>query len=459
VTLNARCDTSPVQIPASLIVAVASAAPLTPLNSTMIAVGLVSIRDSFHVSLTATTWLISSFYLASAVGQPAMGLLADRLGAKPVFCGGMVIAAIAGALTPLSPNFGWMIGYRMLLALGTSASYPAGMVALRDACGDSRLPSRALSIISMTFAGSAALGPVLGGALISWFGWQAIFLVNVPVAAIGFLMGLFWLPPTARDRQAPVQSFDIFGILTFAGAMSLLLIFLMSLPHPFWLLVPITLPLWVLFIIAERRAKDAFIDIRMLAANPRLTGVLIQFIGTNVVFYAVYYGLPAWLEQVRGYEAEESGLVLLPTAVLGVLTTPIAARLVSRNGPRDAVAIGAVLLAAGSFLLLLLDADTALLSILLITMVSGLPNGFNNFGLQAAMYVEAPEGGMGIASGLFQTSRYVGAIVSAAIVGIVYGDRVSNQGFHLVALIIGLVSLVLVIASATLGRREVHVRQ
>src|SRR3954453_15458324 len=99
---------------------------LNPLNSSMIAVALVSMRDDFEVTLATASWLVSAFYLAAAVGQPVAGRIADLLGHRRVFCAGWVLTALTGILAPLSPSFGWLVAARALQAIGTSAAYPAG---------------------------------------------------------------------------------------------------------------------------------------------------------------------------------------------------------------------------------------------------------------------------------------------------------------------------------------------
>ena len=140
---------------------------------------------------------------------------------------------------------------------------------------------------------------------------------------------------------------------------------------------------------------------------------------------------------------------------MGVLATPLAARLINRSGPRLALIVGAVLLLAGSLLLLLFDAATPVPALLAVGAVLGVPNGFNNLGLQAALYETAPAQQMGAASGLFQTFRYTGAILSTALIGLVMGSSATSERLHTLAAAIAVVSALLVVTSI-LTRRSKH---
>lgn len=452
-----------------LVGAVAAGTLLNPLNSSMIAVALVRLQSDFKVSVASAAWLISGFYLAAAVGQPLMGRLADQFGARRIFSAGLLLVGVTSVLAPFAPAFWWLVALRVVQAFGTSAAYPAGLAMIRAATGDPNGPPPAGALGALSIAGSvsAALGPVLGGFLVALAGWPAIFLVNVPVTAIGLPLALLWLPADRpglgreaehRSRGAVIgallRAVDLPGIVLFSGTLVSLLAFLLSLSGgPLWLLLPIVPVAAVLLVWRERRALPPFLDVRMLAANRPLVGVYAQFAAVNVVFYAVFFGLPLWLQQDRGFSPGQTGLLLTPIAGLGVLATPVAARLISRYGPRPSLIVGALALTVGSLLLLLFNGTTGVLVILAVSAVLGIPNGFNNLGLQAALYTAAPADRMGAASGLFQTCRYIGAVLSTSLLGIVFGEQASSGGLHTIAYVGAVISALLVATSITSRRR------
>src|SRR6185312_6820956 len=189
---------APVRVPPRELAAILLGTVLNPVNSSMIAVALVRIRADFDVSVVALSWLVSSFYLVTAVGQSVLGRLADQLGPRRIQCAGFALIVLAGVLGPLAPSFGWLIGARLLLAAGTAAGFPAGLALLRTASGGRPPAPRTLAAITIAGSTSAALGPALGGALVALAGWQAIFFVNVGLGVVALPLSLRWLP---RDPQ------------------------------------------------------------------------------------------------------------------------------------------------------------------------------------------------------------------------------------------------------------------
>ena len=442
---------------------------LNPLNSSMIAVALGLIQADFRVSMATVSWLLSGFALAAAVAQPMMGRFADLFGPRRVFCAGLLVVGIASALAPLAPAFGWLIACRMLQAFGTSAAYPAGLAILRAVNPQGQAPAGTLGAISIASSVSVALGPVLGGFLAARAGWPALFVVNVPITAAGLVLALRWLPADAthglaRLGAAPspravvrevLRMVDVPGIVLFSGTLASLLAFLLSLSRgPRWPLLPVAAIAAALLVRRERGAAEPFLNVRMLAAHRSLVGVYAQFAGVNIVFYAVFFSLPLWLERVRGFASGVSGLLLLPVAGVGILATPVAARLISRAGPGPALITGAGMLIVGSLLLLVYNATTPVSVLLAVGVVLGIPNGFNNLGLQAALYEHAPAAHMGAASGQFQTFRYVGAILSTSLLGLAFGTTVTSNGLHLIASVLAGISGLLLVASVTTRRRR-----
>src|SRR5215510_6766471 len=441
---------------------------LNPLNSSMIAVALSLIQSHFRVSVAIASWLLSGFALAAAVAQPMMGRFADLFGPRRIFCTGLLLVGVASGLAPVAPAFGWLIACRMLQAFGTSAAYPAGLAIMRAGDPQGQAPAGALGAINITSSVSVALGPVLGGFLAARAGWPAIFLANVPITAVGLLLAWRWLPADALPGRATMgaapsrlavvrtvlRRVDVPGIALFSGMLACLLAFLLSLSgSPLWALLPVVLIAAGVLVLRERGVAEPFLNVRMLAAHRPLIGVYAQFAGVNIVFYAIFFSLPLWLERVRGFESSLAGLLLLPVAGVGILATPVAARLINRCGPGPALITGACLLIVGSLLLLVCNATTPVSVLLAVGVVLGIPNGFNNLGLQAALYEYAPAPHMGAASGQFQTFRYVGAILSTSLLGLAFGRTVTSHGLHLIASVLACISGLLLVASVTIRQR------
>ena len=437
-------------VPRRLVFAIVLGTLLNPLNSSMIAVALVTLHREFRVELGTSTWLISGFYLAGAVGQPLMGRLADILGARRVFLTGLSVAGVVAVLAPLSPSFGWLVAARVVQAFATSTAYPSGLGMIRAAAGGKGIPAQALAMVSVAASVSAALGPTIGGLILSVASWQGIFLVNVPITVLGIVLGLRWLPDTRPSEVtgAGLAGLDVPGVLLFAATLTSLLAGLLSVgSSEAWILLAGVPLLALLLIVRELRTVTPFFDVRLLVANPVLISVFLQFAAVTFVFYSFFFGLPIWLEEVRGFDPRAAGLLILPVTGLGVITTPIAAALISRRGTRSSSVIGSVVLFAGSALLLTFGPGTPVLGLVAVGLVLGVPNGFNNMGLQAALYEAAPPARTSWAAGQFQTFRYVGAILSSTLLGAVFRQRATTEGLHSMALLLVVVAFALVISS------------
>jgi MFS family permease len=175
---------------------------LNPVNSTMISTALVAIARDFQATVAETGLLIGGLYITSAVAQPTMGRLADRLGARRVFLAGLYLIALAGGAGTFVPSLRALIWVRVLLGVGTSAAYPTAMRILRNRAAQTRSvePRMALGILSMSALSTVAIGAALGGILTGLGGWRMVFTVNLPLSLLGILLVFLWIP---EDQTKP----------------------------------------------------------------------------------------------------------------------------------------------------------------------------------------------------------------------------------------------------------------
>ncbi|MET7358809.1 MFS transporter [Streptomyces sp. NPDC005562] len=429
---------------------------LNPLNTTMISTALVAIGHDFGVGASDTAWLVSVLYLASAVGQPVLGRLADSIGPRRVFLGGLVVVVASGLVGALAPGFGWLLVSRLLLGIGTSAAYPAAMAVLR---GESvRLgrptPRTVLGRLSFAALGSAAVGPTLGGLLVATAGWRGIFAVNVPVALLAYGSALRWIPkdpPRAGAKAAGGGggrggALDPLGILLFTGALCCLVVFLLDLSAPMWWLLAPTAVLGAVLTWWQLCHPSPFIDLRMLGANRALARTYLRHGLSYLVVYCVMYGFTQWLEEERGYSSLHTGLVMLPMSLAALACSLIGAR---TKGIRAPLTVAAVLLAAGSALLLGTSGATPLAALLITGACFGVPQGLMGTANQAAVQQYAPADAIGAAAGLQRTAQYLGAITASGLIGLAYGQRADDGGLHLMGAVGGVLALALIVLTVS----------
>jgi EmrB/QacA subfamily drug resistance transporter len=406
---------------------------LNPLNSSMISVALTRLQHEFALTFADASWLISIFYLASAAGQPVMGKLSDMFGPKKLFMSGLILVAGASVLAPFSPNFPFLLGCRALQAIGSSTLFPSGMSMVRTHITKGQ--GKALAVLSIFASTSAAFGPSIGGFLIASWDWQSIFLINFPFIILSFLLALFILPNTGQGKF-DVKRIDFVGIALFISAIVGLILFLLSLDQSIrWWALLLFLSAATGFYFYERKHVDPFIDVKGLTKNRNVSFIYLQFMSINLIYYCYFFGFPTYLQQVRHYSEQHTGVIMLSLAGFGVIVAPLAGRIIDRHGSKLPMVIGASLLLVGTGLLLTYHDASPLAWLLVIMAVLGMSNGFNNISMQTALYEHVKPEDTGSASGLFQTSRYLGSILSSSLLGLTFNRHLDTQHLHLVAMI------------------------
>ncbi|MGX4585904.1 MFS transporter [Paenibacillus chitinolyticus] len=432
---------------------------LNPLNSSMVSVAIPNLQHVFQLDFTRVSWIIFSFYIASSIAQPVMGKASDLFGRRKIFLTGLVVAFLASILAPLSPNFGWLIGFRIVQSVGTSMMVGVGMAIVRMHITENQ--ATALSVLSIFLSGAAAIGPFIGGILIHMWDWPAIFLVNIPFAVASFLLAWRTLPkddpPTSVTRDMSIRKWlnviDASGILLFAVGLVALLIGLLSakssghlsLGNVIFALIGFLLLL--AFVRHELKTTSPFIPIRTFAEYPAMTWVNVEFMLVNVLYYSLFFGIPSYLQTVRHVSEFDTGILMLSLGLCSLAVSPLAGRWIDKSGPRPALFLSAILMTFGSVWLVTLNPTSPVISVCLALIAFGISNGLNNVGMQAALFQSSPKEIIGVASGLFNTSRYLGTILSSLLIGTVMGGIFSFEGFRTLGIILTVISLSLVFMS------------
>jgi nicotinamidase-related amidase/predicted MFS family arabinose efflux permease len=426
---------------------------LNPVNSSMIAVALIPIGVAFGASPSATAWLVSALYLATATGQPVVGRLVDMYGPRRLFLAGATLVGIAGVLGALAPNLGGLIVARVLLGFGTCAGYPAAMYLIRSEARrtghDS--PGSVLTALAVSSQTVAVLGPPLGGLLIGVGGWRTIFAVNIPLALASLVLGALRLPRSSGSGGS-LRGADLPGIALFAATLTTLLLLLMDPRLDRWWLLVLTVVAAAGFAVRELRVDEPFIDLRVFGGNIPLLTTYVRTLLAYTVSYAFLYGYTQWLEAGRGLSASQAGLVLLPVFLGGIVVASLTGR---RPEVRAKLVVGGICQIAGCGLLLVLHPASAIALLVAVALILGIPQGLISLANQNAVYYQADPTRMGASAGLLRTFMYLGAIVASAATGVFFKHGAGTPGLHDLAvfmLVVGVLFLALTIVDRSLGR-------
>lgn len=306
--------------PKTFIMAMIFGVGLNPVNSTLISTALAPISHDLRIDAGRATLLISALYLTCAIAQPTAGKLSEIIGPRSVFMAGAALVMIGGLLGGFAPNLGVLLTSRVLIGAGTSCGYPAAMLLVRrraDRMGLAEPPSLVLSILAMVGLVLIAVGPPLGGLLVTFLGWRSTFFVNVLVGIITIVLGLASIEPDAKHEHRMTVSFfiaylDVTGLLLFSITISALLIVLMSLPTFDKVSGCVTVIALLAFVAWELHAATPFVDVRSLAADSAMTLNFLRAMLTMLGAYVVMYALPQWLEDACHMNAGVSGMFIIP---------------------------------------------------------------------------------------------------------------------------------------------------
>lgn len=425
-----------------------------PVNSTLIATALVAIATYLHIPPAEATILVSVFYLSSAIGQPASGKLAEQVGPRKMFIGGIVVALIGGVIGGFGTHLPMLIISRALIGLGASTAYPASMLLIRrraDSAGLSEPPSTVLGWLQISATVSSVVGLPLGGVLVGYLGWRTAFFINVPFTIIAFIIAYMWLPHDSpsqakKSLKELYSSIDATGMLGFAGMMVSILLLLFDLPRFDWIALLLALLFGTFFILWELRDKRPFIDVRLLAKNIPLSKTYIRLAALTLCTYTILYGLTEWLEVAKDLDSSLSGLLILPMSLVSACVAWFVSR---KNRVRAPLIISATVSIGASVLVLFLSSGSPVLFVILITLLFGVTMGTVMIGNQTALYMLTTPEDMGTASGLLRTAAYIGSIASSALINLVFQTSVSDGGLHILGIIMIAVSILALLLTVT----------
>lgn len=420
---------------------------LNPLNSTMLATAVLSIVLSFKQEPGAGALLIIPLYFTSAIGQPLMGRLCDIFNPLKINLFGFILILISGVVGVYAQSFNWLIVSRILLGLGSSAAYPSSITLIKQryAALHMDVPGIALGIIATAGQVSIAFGPFLGGILLEDFGWKGIFFVNIPLVIIGLLLSIRKKGDIKAEKKesnkTAVQIFkdlDPLGLVLFSG---FLMLFLLALLYSTYLYIkiPAMIIVLVIFVMAELKHRNPFIDVRVLSLNLFLNTTFLRQVGITFILYLILYGLPQWMEQSKEISPSHVGLIMLPLSV----TATAMSLLLSKSKRHIALLTAGILCIIGASVgVFFLSRGSSMYLIMAITIVIGAALGILTIANQSTLYAEAPDDQVGVCFGLYRTVGYIGAILAGSSLKHQFKHGATDSGLHL----LGFYSLISCIA-------------
>lgn len=322
------------------------------LDTNVIGPAFPRLARAFHVDLGVIAWTVTAYSVAYVVSTALSGGLGDRLGHRRFFLFGVVLFGLASLIAALAPNLGVFLLARAVQGAGAGAVYPNAQAEGLGQFGEAK-KGMALGMFGAVFGLASIVGPNVGGVLTQFLGWRAIFMVNLPLAALVLLLGGIRLPASSLSEAKGVP--DAWGGIGFAAGLASALI---ALSAPGWyhlVFALVAVAALALFGRRQRVAAVPFMDAQPLA-NRAGAALMIgaALIGLDMAA-AVF--VPALTQRELGLSVVASGVALMPAAISGAILAGAGGVMVDRVGARLVLLVGLLAAALGGVLLALPHLD------------------------------------------------------------------------------------------------------
>lgn len=418
------------------LVAVCLGAFILLVDVTIVNVALPSMADDLDASFTSLQWVIDGYALALAALLLASGSLADRFGHRRFYVYGLGLFGLASLVCGLAPDAGVLIAARVVQGVGGAAMF-ATAPALLISSYRGRDRGTAFGVWGAANGAAAAAGPLLGGLLTEHLSWQAIFWVNLPIAAVAIAMTVRVVRPDAPlDASSGTVRIDLPGAATFTLAATTLTYGLIRGPEAGWTSPEIlgtfagTVLALAAFVVIEhrtaRRGDTPMLDPALLR-RPSFAGLMSGALLLQGGAFGCLVLVSVWLQSVLGLGPVAAGLALTPLAGASFLVAAGAGRHIQRFAPRLPIGLGLVCIAAGMALLRAgMTAGAGAASLVAGLVVTGIGVGLATPVLVSAATSAVPPRQAGMAGGAVNTFRQLGMTLAIAVLGAVFTSRASQ---------------------------------
>jgi EmrB/QacA subfamily drug resistance transporter len=389
------------------------------LDVSIVNVALPSIGQNLKTSVSGLQWTVDAYTLVLASLLILSGSTADRFGRRRTFLVGLVVFAGSSLLCSLAPNLDTLVVFRIAQGIGASMLSPVALSIVTNTFTDARERAQAIGVWAAVFGVSTALGPVIGGLLVTGLGWRSIFWINIPVGLAAIMLTLRFVPESRAAKARRADAVGQFLVITLLASLTFGII---EVPDHGWA-SPLIVGMFALagtsligLLLWERHREEPLIDLRFFRSAP--------FSGAVTIAVAAFASLGGflflntlYLQEVRGLSPLRAGLDLLPMAVMAMVLPPISGRIVGTRGARVPLIIAGMGLTTSCVMLAQVNGTTPFWWLLIAYVLFGTGFGFVNAPITNAAVSGMPRSQAGVAGALTSASRQVGQTLGVAVVG------------------------------------------
>ena len=409
-----------------VMIAVSVSVIMATIDASIVNVAFPTLVEELDTTFNVIQWVALAYLLTIATLTLGMGRLGDVLGKKRLYAVGFIIFTVASLLCGIAPDVSWLIGFRVVQAIGAVMLLALGSAILVESFPPSER-GKALGFIGTAVSLGIITGPMVGGLLISAFSWRAIFLVNLPVGILGTWLAIRYVPNTP---PAEGQRFDIVGALLMSVSLFSLSLAL-TLGQGLGFASPAILAGFAIsaiaaaaFVAVELRAPSPMIELRLFR-DPMLSVGVVTGLLVFLCLSATFFLMPFYLEGVLGFEVATVGLLLGAAPLMLGVFSPLAGSLSDRIGIRPLTLAGMVILALTYFGFLTIGVDTSIPHFLGLMIPVGVGVAIFQAPNNSAIMGAVPPEYAGVGGGLLTLTRLLGQISGIAVLGSIWATQVA----------------------------------
>jgi DHA2 family multidrug resistance protein len=404
---------------------------LSVMDTSIVNVALPHMMGNFGQTLSAITWVATSYSIAAIVVITMTGWLSTLIGRKTLYLSSFVLFTIGSILCGAAKTFPQMIIYRIIQGIGSGALIPISQAVLRETF-PRKQHGMAMAIFGMGVVLAPALGPIVGGWLIDHYSWPWIFYINIPFSAIGIWMVYHYVyDPDFLKRG--VKTIDWVGISLLTTGLAGLQVVLERGQEKNWfdssfitVWAVISAVSLIALVIWELHTKEPIVDLHVLRNRPFAIGFTVVSL-YGIALYGTTFILPQFTQSLLGYSAYQSGLTLLPRAMAIFILMPLAGRLYNRVDAKVLLTAGIGITCWSYWLLAHLSLEVAFDSLVPILVLMGAGMAFIFVPLSTVSLITIPHKEMTNATSLYTLMQRIGGNVGYAVTVTILERRIQ---FH-----------------------------
>ena len=409
-----------------VLVSVAMGVFLATIDGSIVNIGLNTLVNDLKVSLNLVEWVVLAYMLTISTLLLTVGRLSDMIGKKNLYLAGIILFTIGSGLCGLSSSVYWLIGFRVLQAIGAVFTMAIGMAIVTEAFPSSER-GKALGVMGTMVSLGIIAGPTIGGIILQSLSWHWLFFVNLPVGLIGAIMVFLFVP---KDSKRTKQKFDFAG----AGVMFLMMISLLfglsiSQERGFnnWTVAGLLLTALIaliVFLVIESRSPNPMVNLHMFRNRQFSINLITGFL-VFVCTAGMTLLYPLYLQNVLKYGSGQTGLMLAVTPIIVSVVAPLSGALSDRTGSRPITTLGLFITVLGFLGVSTLSENTTTIGYILRFIPIGIGIGLFQSPNNSAVMGSVTRDNLGVASSLLSLTRTLGQTTGIAVLSAVWENRVA----------------------------------